>query len=261
MPKQPSEKQLAARKALGEAAKARAAAKRELKATLDVNRAEPVAPVQDAEVNVSDLMRQVRELQAAMFTQSQTPAPQGPQYGNRGLIGTHEKYIVDPANYPDPRQRLASEPRLARFAFPMNYELEWTVSVTEYTTIDNMRVREPKFTLELNRIMLDEFTGETTPGRYTICRGIFHEDPEAALVVAREQGLDVDNFGEKEFLNEMRYLRMRDWLTEAFYPPAPSAQKNKREMVIDNKLVDYFEVNSEGSSKIPFDDLDKKLKV
>ena len=114
--------------------------------------------------------------------------------------------------------------------------------------------------MELNRIVMDEDTGDPTNGRYTICRMVFHEDPDAALVVARENGVNIADFEERAFLDEMRYLRARDWLLEAFYPPKPSQpKKNKKEMGIGGKLVEYFEINSESSEPMPFGELNTKL--
>lgn len=222
---------------------------------------EPVEPRPPQEVSVAELQKQIQELQAMMFMQ-QHPAgamQHTAQLGPQGLIGTTDKYIVDPANYPDPCNRLSKEPKLQRFAFPMNYELEFKISSSEYQTIDGRRMREPKFTLDLIRIMIDEDTGLATNGRYTVCRAIFHEDPEAAIVIAREQGLEVDESNEKAFLDEMRYIRMRDWLFEAFYPPKAQAKQNKKEVVIAGKLVEYFEVNSESRESIPFGQLKNKL--
>ena len=103
---------------------------------------------------------------------------------------------------------------------------------------------------------MDEVTGEPTSGRYEICRMIMHEDPDAALVVAKEQGIEVDTTqDEADFLNEMRYIRMRDWLLECFYPGASTASSKKRDMVVNGKLVTYFEVNDENSQGIDFSKL------
>ena len=77
------------------------------------------------------------------------------------------------------------------------------------------------------------------------------------MVVAREQGVDIDEMGEREFLDEMRYLRVRNWLLEAFYPPKRDMEKkNKKEMAIGGKIVQYFEVSSPNGTAIPFKDLD-----
>lgn len=207
---------------------------------------------------IDELRRQIEELKALHF-QSARPSTQ-PQFQGNTLVGTVEKYNVDPAAYPNPIQRLSQEPKLQRFAFKENYELSYQVSVSSYQTKDGINTREPRFTLELHRIMFDEDTGEPTNGRYVICRAFFHEDPQAAIIVAQENGLGVDETNQKAFLDEMRYLRMRDWLLDAFYPPKASPIKNKKQMVINNRLVDYFEVNSENSESIPFNQLNTKVR-
>lgn len=178
---------------------------------------------------------------------------------NGKLTGTVLKYSLDPSRYPDPTERLSNEQRLGRFGFKENYELRWEITSSEYTTIDNIRMREPKFILDLVKVVYNEDTGVKTNGRYVLYRMVMHEDPDSALTVARQNGVDVDNFEEAAFLNEMRYLQMRDWLVECFYKPTSTTVTNKREMVIDGKLVEYFEVSSKDNAKIPFAELDTKV--
>jgi hypothetical protein len=215
------------------------------------------------EPSVQDLMLQIAELKALHWqAQAQGNAPQGVTAGGTGkLTGTYEKYAIDPANYPDPTARIAVHPKLQRFAFDLNYELIYTLGTSEYTTIDNVRTREPKFSLELVRVVMDEETGEPTNGRYVICRLVMHEDPETALIIAREQGLPVNENGELEFLNEMRFIRMRDWVLECFYPAPVKAESNKREMVINGKLVTYYEKNNENGTGVTQLDWDKLPKI
>lgn len=220
---------------------------------------EPVDPGPVQETEVEQLRRMVMELQSKFINQDR---PEGRSFdGKGGLVGTVDRYPVDPALYPSPVERLREEKRLQRFAFKDNYELNFICNPTRrYQTIDGHWQREPQFNLELIRVIFDEETGDPTNGRYVICRGIFFEDPETAVVVAREQGLEVDEENEMDFLNEMRYIRMRDWVIEAFYPPKPVQEKsNKKEMVIDGKLVDYYEINSETSETIPFSNLKSKI--
>jgi hypothetical protein len=174
----------------------------------------------------------------------------GANLQNGKLTGTVEKYSLNKEDYPDPTERLANEPGLARFGFKENYELKWAVNQSPYTTIDNVRMIEPKFIVDLIRVMYNDETGEKTNGRYNEYRIILHEDPDSALWVARENGIDVDSMDEKTFLNEMRYLQIRDWLLECFYPKKPQAQSNAKQMVINGKLVEYFEVNDETPQKI-----------
>lgn len=190
----------------------------------------------------------------------------GAQLTNRGVVGTVEKYSVDPKNYPDPRDRLAEEPKLQRFAFKHNYQLGWEIQISSYQTQDGINTKEPKFNLTLIRMVLDEETGEPVVAPsgnlkvFDVCRLIFHEDPQAALAIARENGLEVPEETEKTFLDEMRYLRMRDWLLEAFIPPKRTDVAQKTQTVIGNKLVEVYEISSENSAKIPWGDM-KKAKL
>lgn len=208
-----------------------------------------------------ELLRQAIEA-ISMLAQLQAAnggANNGPQVRNGKLTGTVEKYAVDPSLYPDPSDRLREEPRLQRFGFKENFDLRWTVTTTEYTTIDNIRMREPKFILDLVRVVFDEETGIPTGGRYVEYRLISHEDPDSSLMVARANHINVDDYDERDFLNEMRYIKMRDWIMSCFYKAKPGSNTNRREMVINGKVVEYFEVNSEDSAKIPFDNLGTKL--
>lgn len=206
------------------------------------------------------LKQQIEELKG-MFAQPQAYAmPQAPQIGHTGkLLGRVDKFVVDPANYPDPCARLSQEARLQRFAFPINYELDFKVTSTQYQNQEGVNMREPKFTLELHKVVMDDESGLATDGRYVVCRAIFHEDPEAALVIARDNGIEVDQSNEKDFLDEMRYIRMRDWLLEAFYPKAAQPTRQRKEVVVGNKLVEFFTVNSE-TSQSPFKDINSTTK-
>lgn len=205
----------------------------------------------------AELKRQIEELRSNQFTDLLKAFRNEPQnqQGNATvatgrLTGTFEKYAMAKDLYPNPSDRLAEEQRLQRFAFKINYELVYEVGVSEYETIDKIRTREPKFSLTLVRIMMDEDTGEPTAGRYEICRLIMHEDPEAALVIARDNNLVVEEETEEAFLNEMRYLRMRDWLLECFYPAPVKEQNNRKEIVIGGKLVTYYEKNNESGAGV-----------
>lgn len=202
---------------------------------------------------IAELRQQIEELKRSW----QPPTPQDERVRLTGgkIIGTVEKYDLTPSTYPSPIDRLTNENKLRRFAFAENYDLNFEVGVSEYTTIDNIRTREPKFTLELIGRIYDDETGDLTKGRYIISRLIMHEDPEAALVIAREQDLEVDEENEEAFLNEMRYIRMRDWLITCFVPAPRKNNNRKKEMVVGGKIVEYFEITAdeEDNVKIPFD--------
>lgn len=212
------------------------------------------------EPSVSELMKQIQELKDSQFQLLNSMIAQnqgGPTVKNGRLTGTTDKYSVDTNNYPDQTEALSNESKLQRFAFKINYELEYSVSLTEYTTIDNVRTREPKFELKLIRVMVDEESGQDTGQRFVACNLIFFEDPDTAMLLARQEGLEVSN-NEVEFLNAMRYLRMRDWLFECFYPAGPKPLSQTRDIVVDNRLVKvYSKSNEKGNaiSKLDWDQI------
>lgn len=233
---------------------------------------QPGAVADIKQPDYGDIQRMVNEMVEARMALTQ-PVPAVPEQnpwstangmkiGPQGqLLGVHEKYIMSAKRYPDPRDRLTEELRLQRFAFKENYDMEWEVGVSQYQTIAGVNTREPKFTLKLRRIMFDDDTGLPTNNRYVVCQAIFHEDPEAALVIAQENGYEVTASSEKEFLDEMRYIRMRDWLMEAFYPPKPRVDTKKKEMVVGNRVVEVFEINAETPQAIPFNQLDRNKRL
>lgn len=213
---------------------------------------------QDDDYNA--LLARIQELEAAQW-RNLNKTPDGATVGPRGVLGTVEKYSTERSLYDNPIERLMLEEKLKKFAFDMNYELQFEVTDSSYETIDGIRQKEPKFTLDLIRVIYDEETGDKTNGRYTVCRLIMHEDPDAAIVIARDNNIVIETDDEKTFLNEMRYLRMRDWLIECFYPAPVKTETNKREMVVNGQLVEYFEVNSENSASVPFDKLNSTKKL
>lgn len=249
-----SEKQLANDEKLRKmAVKRREEVAKQVRAVNERLEAQPSQPPQDQDV--SELIRQIKEANENIAKlQSQINPQQAqlnrPQVGMGGMVGTFERYITDPNFYPNPIERLAKEPRLARFAFNENYELSWEVALSQYETVDHVRTKEPRFVLKLIVKMFDDVTGELTNKRFVILQGIFHEDPEAAIEIARANEIEVDTDNEKQFLDEMRYLRFRDWLIEAFFPTPPPAAKSSKEVVIGNKLVTIYEVNSENSESM-----------
>ena len=108
-----------------------------------------------------DLLRQIQEMKAAGFDEllkksSESKPAQTASITNQGVVGLQEKYSVSPDDYPSPVEELSSDPRLARFAFRENYELDYRFTTSQYETKDNRNVIEPKFHLQLNRIKYDE---------------------------------------------------------------------------------------------------------
>lgn len=183
---------------------------------------------------------------------------------NGKVIGTTERYTLNKQNYEDPRPRLFDEPRLKRIAFDTNYELNYEMSSWSYETKDGRNMVEPKFKLQLIQVVLDD-DGEPTNQRVGKAQIIFFEDPSTAITMANQLGLPVDEENETKFLNDMRYIRMRDWLFECFWPSKGGNQKsNKREMVIGGQVVETWEVSKEedgSSTKLKFDQLGSKLRA
>lgn len=223
---------------------------------------EPVDIQSDPDTN--EILRQLKELQesnalmrAALLNQPQ-PKSEGISIGSAGrVMGVVEKYLVDPANYPDPTDRLKKESRLAPLAFEYNYELDYEVAVSNYEN-KGINYKEPKFMLTLNRVVMDD-QGQPTNKRYIARKLIFHEDPQAALVIARDNNIEVDQSDERVFLNEMRYLRARDWVFDIFWPkPADEASKVKDE-VIGGTVVQVFTKSSVDPSDVDFNQLKSKL--
>lgn len=209
-----------------------------------------------------DYKRQIDELKANVDMLTKAMLNQNSMGMTRDgeLVGEFDKYSVDPSNYPDPTPRLAKEPRLKPLGFEYNYELDYDFALSSYQTKTGKNLREPKFTIKLYRIVMDD-DGQPTDKRYIARQIIFHEDPEAALVMAREQGLPVDKSNERMFLNEMRYYRVRDWLFGIFWPQPSDAQARIHEEVIGNTLVQVFTKASETPGNLPFDKLESKVRV
>lgn len=222
---------------------------------------EQVAPDQ----TVEDLKRQLDEmnenfalLRSAMVNQNQGNSSNSVGIRGTKLIGETEKYVIDPDNYPDPTPRLAKEPRLAAVNFAYEYELDYRMDVVAYETKTGLNMREPKFHITLYRIKLDD-QGAQTDKRYIARRMVFHEDPQAAIVIARENGIPVDETNEKFFLDEMRYLRVRDWLFGFFWPAPADPVAGIQEEAIGGTLVQVVTKSSIEPSSVDFDKLDTKL--
>lgn len=232
MTKKPSEAQLAARKKFGEAAKARAAKKKAENENYGVT----PAPNPDAS-DVSLLLKRINELEKRQFFA--TPEAPAQQYQTRSVL----KYSIKSKDYPDPRERLFQEPRLKMKNFtPTWWVLEYKVGKVNYDK-DSIHYTEPRFEIELWKILETE-EGEPSNEKFRLCGGIFFEDPDSFIQVANSSGIEVPEHLHKDFMDEMRYLVIRDWLLECFYPPKPTNKNKGVERVIDNRIGEVVEINS-----------------
>ena len=205
------------RKAFGEKMKAAKAAKQNKNINDEVaDQANEISQKPDAPANMdlNDFLRQINELKdnplvQALLTNNQ---PQGGVSVGEKKTGVFEKYVNDPAAYPDPRERLFeffnSSPKYRRFGLSDRYELRWEIgAMVPYERKDGILETQPRFVVGLDAIIFDPETYEPTNGRYVVKELMFFEDPQTAVTIAREQGLPVDD-NEKLFLDEMRFIRI-----------------------------------------------------
>lgn len=197
------------------------------------------------------LLKRILELEARLNAQG-AQAPQAAPSPRTVTV----KYSFNPEDYPDPRDRFFEEPKLQLRGFNKNwFELGWEVQKVNYEE-DGIKLAAPRFNLEVYGVIEDPVTGEPSNKRYTMKRGVFFEDPDSFLEVASRHGVEIPERFEKWFMDEMRYLNMRDFLLDMFYPSAPTSTKqNKTEMVIGNKLVEVWEASSTDTQAVPFSDL------
>lgn len=216
---------------------------------------------------VDQLMESQALLTAALLKGQATPQG-GMQIGQQGkLIGEVDKYLVDPNNYPDPTKRLAAEPKLQTIAFNHNYELMYEFKVRSYETKTGLNMREPEFLITLLRVGIDDQgnrvkvkVGDEIRDKFYVARRfVFHEDPQAAMVVARENNIAIDAENEKTFLDEMRYLRIKDWLFDFFWRKKPQVKDGVQEEAIGGTIVQVFTKSSEEPSAVDFDQLKSKF--
>lgn len=160
-----------------------------------------------------------------------------------GVQGILVKYPVEHSHYPDPTKRLFDEPSLKRFALAENYIFKWEVDGVTYEK-DRVKYSEPRFTLSLFRRLYDE-NNEPTGKAALVARQMQHEDEVTAQIAAQRMGI-LDQFESvDQLLDEIRYLRLRQWLFDIFTPPKVVQFKNKSTtQVINGKAVEVFDTEA-----------------
>lgn len=160
-----------------------------------------------------------------------------------GVQGILVKYPIEHSHYPDPTKRLFDEPSLKRFALSENYIFKWEVDGVTYEK-DRVKYSEPRFTLSLFRRLYDE-NNEPTGKAALVARQMQHEDEVTAQIAAQRMGI-LDQFESvDQLLDEIRYLRLRQWLFDIFTPPKIVAFKNKSTtQVINGKAVEVFDTEN-----------------
>ena len=164
--------------------------------------------------------------------------------GLNGVQGITYRYNVEKSHYPDPSARLLAEPRLARFAMQENFRFKWSVDGETYEK-HGMTFAEPRFTLELYRLLFDE-DGQPTGRMALIARSMMHEDDFVVRTAAANLGL-LEQFGDDEesfikLRDEIRYWRTQQWLFGIFTPAKINTFKRApREENIDGKIVMVYD--------------------
>lgn len=167
-----------------------------------------------------------------------------PTVGRNGIQGKLVRYPIETSYYPNPVARLYAEPTLKRFNLEENYFFDWTVEGVEYEKY-GVTYAEPKFTVRLFRRLFDD-DGITPNGQFALInRQIMHEDEVVARAAADKLGL-TDSFESfEDMMNEVRFLRIRQWLLDLFTPVKVETHKNKpTQQVIDGKVVEVFDTEA-----------------
>jgi hypothetical protein len=270
MPKKPrTPKQLANDERLRNLAVARKQAKEIVESPEEVKVDKPDTDLASLQRQVDEVMETNALLKALLLRGNDNQPGHSVNVGRGNqLIGEVDKYLVDPENYPDPTKRLSQENRLQSIAFNHNYELEYDFKIRSYETKTGVNMREPEFLVTLLRVVLDDqgervqIVGKDGISRdkfFIARRMMFHEDPQAALVIARENNIAIDSDNEKTFLDEMRYLRVRDWLFDFFWPRGSESKEGIREEAVGGTIVQVYTKSSVEPSSVDFDKIQTKV--
>lgn len=162
------------------------------------------------------------------------------QVGVNGVTGQVFKYPVEPEYYPNPKERLYDVPFLKRFNLRDNYIITWGVEGVEYEK-NGVAFAEPRFICHLYRRIFDE-DNEDTGTAALVSRTFLHEDRMVAIMTANKMGLSEQFEDERELMDEIRFIRVRDWLVALFTPyKFQQFKKKPRMMVIAGKQVEVHD--------------------
>lgn len=161
-----------------------------------------------------------------------------------GVQGITYRYDIEKSHYPDPTDRLLSEPKLARFAMAENYRFKWSVDGEQFEK-HGMTFAEPRFTLELFRLLFDD-DGQQTGRMALIARAMQHEDDFIVRMAASNLGL-LDKYDDSEegfrlLRDEIRYHRLQQWVFSIFTPAKITTFKRApKQEVIAGKVVEVYD--------------------
>lgn len=208
-------------------------------------------PVNATDLLLQKLMAEIEELKKQKNPEmtpeaalQYTAQMQGqPVVGKNGIQGKMFRYPVEKSYYPNPIERLYDEPTLSRFNLRENYFFDWEVEGIEYEKY-GVTYAEPKFTVRIFRKLYGE---DGMPnGKYALInRQVQHEDEVVARAAADKLGI-TDEFEDfQAMMNEMRYMRIRQWLLDLFKPPQVTTHNQvPTQQVIDGKVVEVFDTEA-----------------
>lgn len=202
--------------------------------TLELAASAPVAPPEPvtspaggttfSNEQFAELINILKQGQISDVTPSPALSPAGGLQTNPfgQVVGTFQKFKVDPAYYPDPTEALYDDfdsmPRTRRINLRENYFLVWEITAKPYETKDHTMIQEPTFHITLYMNQYDE-DGEEIDRSVVVQTLHMNEDEALARLYAAEHGFEVTEEGLHELMNRTRYARAQEWLLNIFFPP------------------------------------------
>ena len=214
---------------------------------VDPNLVATIVAAMQAMQQLNPQVTQMTPDQKAEVAVQQIGAPSRPNeasVGKNGIQGITYRYDIEKSHYPDPTARLLAEPKLARFAMSENFRFRWSVDGEQFEK-HGMTFAEPRFTLELFRMLFDD-EGEPTGRMALIARQMQHEDDFVVRMAAAELGL-LDQYPDTEegfrmLRDEVRYWRIQQWLFSIFTPAKiTSFRRAPKTENIAGKIVEVYD--------------------
>lgn len=165
----------------------------------------------------------------------------GASVGSQGVQGVVQKYPVEASHYPDPRDRLYDLPELKRYAMRDNYIITYEVQGVTYEK-QNVTFTEPRHVIHLYRRLYDD--DGTDSGKVALVnRHYMGEDELVTKIASQKLGLDINKW--QEAVDEVRFLRIKQWLLDLFRPVnIQTKTRQKTVQVIDGKAVEVYDTES-----------------
>lgn len=200
---------------------------------------------------LQSLQREVDELRRANPQAESAPADQkldelirlqgGAKVGSGGVEGIVQRYPVEASHYPDPRDRLYDLVELKRYAMRDNYIITYEVQGVTYEK-QNVTFTEPRHAVHLFRRLWDD-NGEENSKVALVARHFQTEDELITKIAAQKLGLDMSKW--QEAVDEVRFLRIKQWLLDLFRPVhIEEKTRQKTIQVIDGKAVEVYDTEA-----------------